>query len=383
MSKRKLSRRKVAEIYRVPESTLRLRMNGHTSLHDHRPANHDLTDLQEQVIINYILNRVSRVFSPQQSDVGNMANYLRKTRRARPVGKLWAHRFIQRLLELKTRLNRVYDFQRVFCENFEPISTWFRLMENIRAKYGVVGSDFYNFDETGFMIGQTTPGIVVTRTDRRGRAKGVQPGNQEWATTIISINSEGWDVPPFLLIQSLNHLANWYSETNLPRDWVIKPPNNGWANNETSLEWLKHFNKHTATQAKGPYRMLVLDGNESHESIEFQDYCKSHNIITLGLPPHSSHLTQSLDIGCFSVLKQIYGRQIEDLMKAYINHITKVEFFIIFKAAYPQSITVQNAQAGFRGADLIPFDPQAVISKLDVKLRTPTPIGHLSTNTNP
>ena len=44
-----------------------------------------------------------------------------------------------------------------------------------------------------------------------------------------------------------------------------------------------------------------------------------------------------------------------------------------FKTAYLQSITVQNAQAGFRGAGLIPFDPQAVISKLDVKLRTPTP----------
>jgi hypothetical protein len=35
-------------------------------------------------------------------------------------------------------------------------------------------------------------------------------------------------------------------------------------------------------------------------------------------------------------------------------------------------MTAQNAQAGFRGAGLMPFDPQAVISKLDVRLRTPT-----------
>ena len=38
-------------------------------------------------------------------------------------------------------------------------------------------------------------------------------------------------------------------------------------------------------------------------------------------------------------------------------------------------MTPNNLQAGFRGAGLIPFDPQAVISKLDVKLRTPTPTG--------
>ena len=44
-----------------------------------------------------------------------------------------------------------------------------------------------------------------------------------------------------------------------------------------------------------------------------------------------------------------------------------------FKIAYLQLIIVQNAQAGFRRAGLIPFDPQAVILKLDVKLRTPTP----------
>jgi hypothetical protein len=70
----------------------------------------------------------------------------------------------------------------------------------MRAKYRVVDSDFYNFDETGFMMGQITPGMVVTRADRRGRAKGVQPGNREWATVIVSINGEGWDVPPFLIV---------------------------------------------------------------------------------------------------------------------------------------------------------------------------------------
>ena len=37
--------------------------------------------------------------------------------------------------------------------------------------------------------------------------------------------------------------------------------------------------------------MLVLDGYKSHESAEFQEYYKAHNIITLCLPPYSSYLT--------------------------------------------------------------------------------------------
>jgi hypothetical protein len=129
--------------------------------------------------------------------------------------------------------------------------------------------------------------------------------------------------------------------------------------------------------------MLVLDRHESHESAEFQEYCKANNIITLCLPPHSSHLTQPLDVGCFSVLKRMYRRQIKTFIKAHINHITKVEFFLAFHTAYNQSITIQNAKAGFRGAGLVPFDPQVVISKLDVRLRTPTPPRPPSTDANP
>jgi hypothetical protein len=79
----------------------------------------------------------------------------------------------------------------------------------------------------------------------------------------------------------------------------------------------------------------------------------------------------------------MYGRQIETFIKAYINHITKVEFFLAFHTAYNQSITTQNAKARFRGAGLVPFDPQAVLSKLDVKLRTPTPSRPPSTATDP
>ncbi len=129
--------------------------------------------------------------------------------------------------------------------------------------------------------------------------------------------------------------------------------------------------------------MLVLDGHESYESAEFQEYCKAHNIITLGLPPHSSHLTQPLDVGYFSVLKRAYSRQIETFIKAHINHITKVEFFLAFTAAYKESMTAQNCRAGFRGAGLVPFDPQVVLSKLDVKLRTPTPPRAPSTDADP
>lgn len=381
-SSKKKSRRSAAKIYNVPESTLRDRMAGRPPRAEYRPKGHKLTELEEEVIVQKILDMDTRGFAPRLAGVEDMANFILKSRGGKCVGKLWAHRFVQRRQELKTRFNRVYDFQRALCEDPELIGAWFRLVENMKAKYGILDCDFYNFDETGFMMGMICPAMVVTHAERRGRGKAVQPGNREWATAIACINSEGWSVPPFLVVKGKTHLANWYTDGGLPHDWVIKPTSNGWTNNETGLEWIKHFDKHTAARAKGLYRMLVLDGHGSHESVEFEEYCKTRNIITLCLPPHSSHLTQPLDVGCFSVLKRAYSCQIEMFIKAHINHITKVEFFLAFKAAYIQSMTAQNAKAGFRGAGLVPFDPQAVLSKLDVRLRTPTPTRPPPTDTD-
>ena len=91
------------------------------------------------------------------------------------------------------------------------------------------------------------------------------------------------------------------------------------------------------------------------------------------MPSHSSHLLQPLDVGCFSPLKRAYSRQIKGLIRDHINHITKLEFLPAFYAAYKQSITKENICASFQGAGLVPHDPDRVIAKLDVKLRTPTP----------
>ncbi len=57
----------------------------------------------------------------------------------------------------------------------------------------------------------------------------------------------------------------------------------------------------------------------------------------------------------------------------HVNHISKLEFLCSFREAFFASITKRNIQGGFAGAGLEPYNPERVLSKLDVKLRTPTP----------
>jgi hypothetical protein len=46
---------------------------------------------------------------------------------------------------------------------------------------------------------------VVTRTDRAGRPRIVQPGNREWVTIIEAINALGVAIPPLIIFEARMH----------------------------------------------------------------------------------------------------------------------------------------------------------------------------------
>ncbi|USP82162.1 hypothetical protein yc1106_09436 [Curvularia clavata] len=325
-----------AKTFNISRATLHRRRAGCPTRRDCQPNSKKLTKLEEEMIVDHILNLDSRGFAPTYAAVRDMADKLLAARGAGQVGQKWPANFVK---------------------------------QQTKAKYGICDDDVYNFDEAGFLMGKITTQLVVTASERRARPKAIQPGGREWVTFIAGINAAGWSIPPFLIFTGKYHLSAWYEEAEIPRDWAIAVSDNGWTTNELGVEWLKHFVKHTDGKVVGARRLLILDGHESHQSLEFQELCKENNIYTLCMPPHSSHLLQPLDVGCFSPLKRAYSREVESLIRNHINHITKLEFLPAFKAAFNQSFTSANICSAFRGAGL----PDTVLSKLDVQLRTPTP----------
>ena len=228
----------------------------------------------------------------------------------------------------------------------------------------------YNFDETGFMMGVIYGQMAFTGPEKRG-TKSLQPVNRGWVTNIQGVNAKGWTIPPFLIFPGKVLITSWFH--NLPRDWVIEVVPNGCTSNELGIARLKHFDTHIKDRKVGAHRLLIVDGHESHSSHKFNKYCEEEKIIVLCMPPHSSHLLQPLDVGCFSPLKRAYGDEISSLARYGSKQIKKEAFLLAFKAAFERSITKENITASFRGAGLVPHNPEAVLSKLDVVLRTPTP----------
>ena len=52
-------------------------------------------------------------------------------------------------------------------------------MRNTIAKHRICDEDIYNFDETGFVMGVISTGMVMPSSDGRAKAKKIQPGNRE------------------------------------------------------------------------------------------------------------------------------------------------------------------------------------------------------------
>ena len=80
--------------------------------------------------------------------------------------------------------------------------------------------------------------------------------------------------------------------------------------------------------------MLILDGHSSHATAEFDRFCTERNIIPLYMPPHSSHLLQLLDVGCFSQLKHLYGQRIINKVQNGTNAVDKTEFLHIYSTVH-------------------------------------------------
>lgn len=99
----KLSLRAVVRIYSVDHQKLSRRRRGQQSRRD-IPANlRKLTDLEESVIVQYILDLDSKGFPPRLSGVEDIANRLLTERDAQRVGVNWASTFVKRHPELTTR----------------------------------------------------------------------------------------------------------------------------------------------------------------------------------------------------------------------------------------------------------------------------------------
>lgn len=86
------------------------------------------------------------------------------------------------------------------------------------------------------------------------------------------------------------HQSKWYDVKRLPQGTMIAVNDNGWTNNSLNSGGLRDvLDKYTRPWTSGQYRLLILFGHASHNSIVTAPIIY---IVVLYMPAHSSHFLQ-------------------------------------------------------------------------------------------
>jgi DDE superfamily endonuclease len=185
------------------------------------------------------------------------------------------------------------------------------------------------------------------------------------------ICADGTSIPPLIIFRRKS-MQHQYIPSNRPTDWSLSYNTKGWTSNEHGVQWLRQCFEQTREKADGAPRLLICDGHDSHITGQFIGHCMDNNIHLMILPPHSSHLTQPLDVGVFGPLKKVMAAKIDPLLQTGVANVQKWEWLEAFIKAHQQVFNPQNILGGFRGAGIVPFAPRKVLKRVS-SAATPPP----------
>ena len=134
---------------------------------------------------------------------------------------------------------------------------------------------------------------------------------QELVTDIENINTEKKAIPPFLIFTGKAILESWFQYLT-EDDWKVTVTETGFSNNEIAYEWLQHFDYHTREQARGDWRLLIMDNHNAYLTQEFRTYYVNNKIILFRFPTYITHFLQPLDGMPFLQYKRIYRRTVNE-----------------------------------------------------------------------
>lgn len=363
---------KVAAQFNVPYSRLRARLHGRASYtksyNERRPILSRLTTDQEDAIKLWVADIDNMGIPPTPRLVEGHANAI--LRRMNPqieppptVSKRWPYRFMKRLGdEYKLIKQRPIDPKRFQAEDFAAIAVWFDRLELTIKNNKITPSNIWNFDETGFIIGQGKEQAVITRFKEKSREL-PSDSNRESITIIECINAAGSIIPPMVILAGKNILEEWIPCIK-DEDWRLAVSESGYNNGILSYDWINHFHFQTREQAGTGYRLLLLDNFYSHLTYDFLDFCDKHKIILNAFPSHTTHFLQPLDGAPFQQYKHFHGQIVNQYALLGSSTFDKCDFLYELKGFRTRALTQRTNRKGFSERGIHPFNPDLITSKL-------------------
>jgi hypothetical protein len=133
-----------------------------------------------------------------------------------------------------------------------------------------------------------------------------------------------------------------------------------WSNADVFQEYMKdHFSKYVHVK-EGEHLLVLYDG---HVMLSLIDWAKERSITLFLLPPHTPHILQPLDVGCFGPLQKIYNKECSSYLRKNLGQVVcRLNICQISAKSYSLALSPENLRSSFRRAGIYPYNTEAVPS---------------------
>lgn len=139
-------------------------------------------------------------------------------------------------------------------------------------------------------------------------------------TCLPVVFADGTFMPPHFIVRGKKRPVWWGSPDFRAHigstefaSATLSVQDNGWMDSDIFLAWFEEkFLPFTASRrSKETPVVLILDNFSGHVHPATLETARNNNIIMVGLPPHSTHITQPLDVTLMKPLKDYWTKVIE------------------------------------------------------------------------
>ena len=359
LKKEGLSVRRAAAAYGVPKSTLHDHYTGKVH-QSHKGPPRYLNDMEEKQLVAFLIGCAQIGYARSRKEVIGIVEQILSQRSGNTASRVtsgWWESFRRRHPELTIRMSEKLAYVRSVMTNHTIINSYFDLLESTVKDNNLLNrpGSIFNCDESGICL-DVRPGKVIALKGMRN-VTAISSGNKMQITVLACVSASGHAIPPMVVFPGKNFIHQ-LTINEVPGTLYAMSPN-GWMDSEIFNRWFEqHFLRYVP--ATRPI-ILLLDGHSSHYHPDTVRLAAKHDVILFCLPPHTTHVSQPLDVSCFAPLKKSWSQQCDQFSKKNPSRvITKYEFSSLFSKAWYSAFTPSNIIAGFRATGIYPLNRDAI-----------------------
>ena len=167
----------------------------------------------------------------------------------------------------------------------------------------------WNFNKSRVEARRSSGTIVLAKQDSRS-VHSIETNQWEHLSILSCINVVGGCIPNFYILRGTYFLEDYIARYKEGVVMGMQP--NSWMTKWLFESWISHFieclRKELGLDLSNKH-LLVLDGHNSHVTLEVMKTAMESGLSIILLSSHTSHALQPLDVACFKPFKTAFRKQ--------------------------------------------------------------------------